>query len=81
MDWSPSNCKQIQEIVKVLICPRLLYCNELLTYICLTARGTARERADLLFRLCDLDRTGEVTLKHLTKVFRSVNELGKETEH
>ena len=56
-----------------------VFCNEFVEFLCVTARGSPRQRADLVFRLCDLERTGTVTFKHLATVLKSVSQLGKAT--
>ena len=56
-----------------------VFCNEFVEFLCLTARGSPRQRSHLVFRLCDLDRTGGVTFKHLATVLKSIGQLGKAT--
>ena len=67
--------------LSLVISVRVLLCNEFVVFLCLTARGSSRERSHLLFSLCDLDRVGGVTFKNLMKVLESINKLGKATEH
>ena len=67
--------------LSLVISVRVLLCNEFVVFLCLTARGSSRERSYLLFSLCDLDRVGGVTFKNLMKVLESINKLGKATEH
>ena len=56
-----------------------VFCNEFVEFLCVTARGSPRQRSDLVFRLCDLERTGAVSFKHLATVLKSVSQLGKAT--
>ena len=56
-----------------------VFCNEFVEFLCVTARGSPRQRSDLVFRLCDLDRSGGVTFKHLNTVLKSIGQLGKAT--
>ena len=56
-----------------------VFCNEFVEFLCVTARGSPRQRSDLVFRLCDLERAGAVTFKQLATVLKSVSQLGKAT--
>ena len=56
-----------------------VFCHEFVEFLCVTARASPRERSHLVFRLCDLDRTGGVSFKHLNTVLRSIGQLGKAT--
>ena len=50
-------------------------CDALLEFICLLARGTARDRAGLAFRLCDRSRRGAVSRADLDTVVDRYTDL------
>ena len=52
-----------------------MHCKELLDFLCVTARGSALERASLCFTICDVQGRGAITRTDLLVVLGSIADL------